>query len=33
MHTADLIPLVFVGGVLLILMGRLISSFLKAKLV
>ena len=33
MHTADIIPLMFVGGVLTILTGRLISSFLKAKLV
>ena len=33
MHTADIIPLIFVGGVLAVLMGRLISSFLKAKLV
>ena len=33
MHTADLIPMIFVGGVLLALTGRLISSFFKAKLV
>ena len=33
MYTADIIPLIFVGGVLAMLTGRLISSFLKAKLV
>jgi len=31
MHAADLIPLVFVGGVVLILTVRLVSSFIKAK--
>lgn len=31
MHTQDLLPALFVGGVFLLLVGRLVSDFLKAK--
>lgn len=31
MHTQDLLPVLFVGGVFLLLVGRLVSDFLKAK--
>jgi hypothetical protein len=32
MHTADILPAVFIGGVFLLLVGRLVSAFIKAKL-
>lgn len=31
MHTQDLLPALFVAGVFLLLVGRLVSDFLKAK--
>lgn len=31
MHSADLLPALFTGGVFLLLVGRLVSAFLKAK--
>lgn len=33
MHEADLVPLLFVGGVFVVLTGRLFVSYFKAKLV
>lgn len=33
MHNADILPALFIGGVFLLLVGRLVSAFVKAKLV
>ena len=33
MHSADIIPAVIIGGVFLLLVGRLVSVFIKARLV
>ena len=33
MHTADILPALFICGVFLLLVGRLVSAFVKAKLV
>ena len=32
MHTADLLPMLFIGGVMLVLIGRLVMAYFKAKL-
>ena len=31
MHGADLLPMLFVGGVFLLFIGRLVAEYLKAK--
>jgi len=32
MHSADIIAAAFIGGLLLLLVGRLVSEFIRAKL-
>ena len=32
MHTADLLPMLFIGGVMSVLVGRLVVTYFKAKL-
>jgi len=32
MHTVDLLPMLFIGGVMSVLVGRLVMAYFKAKL-